>query len=443
MKKVFIGLLMATALIAGLTSCGKGGTTEEDLVVKKDEVLKVWSFTDELKRPLAYFEEHYGIQTELTIIPTADYATKVQPVLESGVGTPDVFTAEIAWLKRWTDLPYWENLSAEPYGVDAWAADYVPYVWDLGKDSNGNVRGISWQSTPGGFVYKRWIAREVWGDDSPEFIAEKFATMDGFMAAAEELKRAGYRIVPDEGAIRWFEKGSDPQPWVNENMELVLTDEQKAFLDYIKEMREKEYTAVAPEWSPAWFQAMSAPVPFNAGWDELEEGASNMVEVFGYVMPTWGLHHVIKPNAEETSGDWGLTSGPTPYFWGGTWLGIYHDSDNKGAAWEFVQMMTHDEEFLTWWYEETGDLLSYNVLTEKVKASAAEPFLGGQNHYEFFLNEAQSIKPGLITAYDQGIDQLWGEARKQYLESDATKEEVLAEFYDKVQNAYPEIKIPQ
>ena len=444
MRKLLSLLLVLALIIGSLAGCAKEEAEEPvvELEVNKDKVLKVWSFTDELKKPLEYFEENYGIKTELTIIPTADYPTKVQPVLESGVEAPDVFTAEIAWLKQWTDLPYWENLSKAPYNVDEWAADYVPYVFDLGKDAEGNVKGLSWQSTPGGFIYKKWVAREVWGDDSPEFVAEKLSSMEGFMAAAEELKAAGFRIVPDEGAVRWFEKGAEPKPWVDADGNMSLTQTQIDFMDVRKEMREKDYTAMAPEWSPAWFQSMAGAVPYNAGWDEVEGNSENMVEVFGYVMPTWGLHYVIKPNAEATSGDWGLTSGPSPYFWGGTWMGVYSGSDNKGAAWEFVQMMTHDEDFLTWWYEETGDLLSYNKVTDAVKDSASDEFLGGQNHYEFFLEEAKSITPGIVTAYDQGIDQLWGEAVKQFIETDVTKDEVIEEFYKKVKNAYPELVTP-
>ncbi|MBZ4663887.1 MAG: sugar transporter substrate-binding protein [Caloramator sp.] len=443
--KKYLGILLSTVLVTtSLVGCGPKKTSEdkEKLEVDKTKVLRVWSFTDELKEPLKYFEEKYGIKTELTIVPTENYASKLQPVLDSGVGAPDVFTAEIAWVKQWIDLPYWENLSGEPYNADKWADDYVPYVYNIGKDMNGNVKALSWQATPGGFIYKRWIARKVWGNDDPAFVAQKLSSMENFMKAAEELKQAGYKILPDEGAIRWFAKGSDPKPWVNEKNELQLTQAQIDFMDYQKKLRDNEYTALAPEWSPAWFASMQGPVPFNAGWDKVEDSKNNKVEVFGYVMPTWGLHYVIKPNAKETAGDWGLTSGPSPYFWGGTWIGIYSGSKNKGAAWEFVKMMTHDEEFLNWWYNKTGDLLSYKPVTEKVKDTAKDDFLKGQNHYEFFLKEAEKINPNIVTKYDQGIDTIWGNVVKEYIEGKKTKDAAINEFYKQVKNAYPEIKTP-
>ncbi|WP_035166231.1 ABC transporter substrate-binding protein [Caloramator sp. ALD01] len=444
--KKYLGILLSTVLVTtSLVGCGPKKTSEnkEKLEVDKTKVLRVWSFTDELKEPLKYFEQKYGIKTELTIVPTENYASKLQPVLDSGVGAPDVFTAEIAWVKQWIDLPYWENLSGEPYNADKWADDYVPYVYNIGKDMNGNVKALSWQATPGGFIYKRWIARKVWGNDDPAFVAQKLSSMENFMKAAEELKQAGYKILPDEGAIRWFAKGSDPKPWVNEKNELQLTQAQIDFMDYQKKLRDNEYTALAPEWSPAWFASMQGQIPINAGWEkDVNKVKGNKTEVFGYVMPTWGLHYVIKPNAKETAGDWGLTSGPSPYFWGGTWIGIYSGSKNKGAAWEFVKMMTHDEEFLNWWYKKTGDLLSYKPVTEKVKDTAKDEFLKGQNHYEFFLKEAEKINPNIVTKYDQGIDTIWGNVVKEYIEGKKTKDAAINEFYKQVKNAYPEIKTP-
>lgn len=444
MKKLLSAVLSMILITTLFVGCGsKTNKNAKELEINKDKVLRVWSFTDELKKPLEYFEKKYGIKTELTIIPTENYASKIQPVLESGVGAPDVFTAEIAWVKQWIDLPYWENLSEDPYNADEWEKDYVPYVFNLGKDSNGNVKALSWQATPGGFIYKRWIARKVWGNDDPAFVGEKLSSMENFFKAAEELKKAGYKIVPDEGAIRWFAKGSDPKPWVNEKNELQLTQAQIDSMDYQKKLRENEYTAMAPEWSPAWFASMQGPVPFNAGWDKLDKVKSDKkVEVFGYVLPTWGLHYVIKPNAKDTAGDWGLTSGPSPYFWGGTWIGVYSGSDNKGAAWEFVKMMTHDEEFLNWWYQQTGDLLSYKPVTDKVKDTASDKFLKGQNHYQFFLKEAEKINPNIVTKYDQGIDNIWGNVVSEYVNGKKTKEQAINEFYKQVKNAYPEIITP-
>ncbi|RSK25702.1 carbohydrate ABC transporter substrate-binding protein [Bacillus sp. HMF5848] len=447
MKKLLSTVLTLVLLVGVAAGCSSDESANDSSNgsegKKSDQVLKVWSFTDELTEPITTFEEKHGVKVELTIVPIADYPTKLKPALESGVGAPDVFTGEIAFLKQWTDRNYWENLSQEPYNVDEWADDYIPYVFDLGKDSEGNVKALSWQTTPGGIFYRRSIAEKVLGTDDPAEVGNMMSTWDGLFEVGEKLKADGYRLFPDEGAIRWFSKSEDPQPWVNENDELVMTQAKLDYFDQAKKLREKDYTAFAPEWSPSWFAAMDGPIAYNGGWDEVKEDAENKTEVFSYALPTWGLHSVLKTNVENTNGDWAVTTGPAPYFWGGTWLGIYSGSDNKELAWEFVKMMTHDEEFLKDWALEKGDVLSYLPVTNQIKDDFSEPFLGGQNNYTFFLEQAQKIEPGLVTKYDQQIDTLLGSHVLEYVEGKKTKEEALSDFYKAVKNAYPNIKTPE
>ncbi|MCA0989297.1 ABC transporter substrate-binding protein [Guptibacillus algicola] len=437
MKKI-VGLLMSLVLLLGVfAGCSNTESSGEAKDGKKKADLKVWSFTDELKKPITKFEEKNGVTVELTIVPIADYPTKLKPVLESGVGAPDVFTGEIAFLKQWVNAGYWENLSEKPYNVDEIADNYVPYVFDLGKDQNGDVRALSWQTTPGGLFYKRSIAKEVLGTDDPTEIGEMLSSMDKVFEVSEKMKEKGYRMFPDEGSIRWFAQGDNPQPWVNEKDELKLTDEKIEFLDYAKELRENSYTALAPEWSPSWFEAMDKPIKVK------EDGKETETEVFSYVLPTWGLHSVLKTNVKESNGDWAVTSGPSPYFWGGTWLGVYNKSENKELAYDFVKMMTQDDEFLTDWATETGDVLSYLPVTNKIKDDFSDEFLGGQNNYKFFLEQAKNIEPGIVTKYDQQLDTFYGNAVSEYVDGKKTKEAAIKEFYRKAQNAYPELKVPK
>ncbi|WP_413376517.1 ABC transporter substrate-binding protein [Alkalihalobacillus sp. 1P02AB] len=436
MRKLTLLFIALSACLVFVACSSSSGGSKDKLVI--------WSFTDELENQgaIAAYEEKFGVEVELTIIPIEDYPTRLRPVLESGQGAPDVFTGELAFIKDWVEQEYWENLSQEPYNVEDFKEDYVEYVFELGRNSHGEIKAVSWQTTPGGIFYRRSIAQEVLGTDDPNEVGHMFTTMDGLYEVGDKMKAAGYRLFPDEGAIRWFAQGQNPEAWVNENDELIMTEGRMNHFDYAKELREKDLTAFAPEWSPAWFAAMDGPINYNAGWDEVDENNTNEVEVFAYALPTWGLHSVLKENTEETIGDWALTNGPNPYFWGGTWLGIYTNSDKKEEAWDFIQMMTHDDEFLTEWALETGDVLSYLPVTEKIKDDFSEEFLGGQNNYTFFLEEAQSINPGIVTRYDQQMDTLFGNAVSEYVEGSKTKEEAIQEFYNLVRNAYPHITTP-
>jgi len=405
-----------------------------------DVDLVINSFTDELQYPIDVFEERHDVNIDLQIIPTENYVDTLRPALESGSGAPDIFTAEIIYLLDWVEQDYWATL--DDYGVEEWSDEYLEYVWEMGRNEAGEMKALSWQTTPGGIYYRRSIAEEVFGTDEPAELGEMFSTMDGLMEAGEQLADAGYRLFPDEGSVSPFTTGSNPQPWVDEDENLIVTEERLSYFDYAKEFRDNEYTALAPAWSPAWFASFNEPITYNAGWDEMEEGSST-TEVFGVTLPSWGLAHVLKTDATETAGDWAVTNGPTSFFGGGTWAGVYEGSENKDLAFEFIEMLVNDEEFLKEWIEETGDVLSHKGVMADISEGYEDDFLGGQNHYDYFLAEAEKIDPSNVTRYDQRLDQMFGTAVSAYVEGELSKEEALDSFYAEVQNAYPQITVNQ
>ncbi|MDZ7835075.1 MAG: hypothetical protein U5K84_06745 [Alkalibacterium sp.] len=93
------------------------------------------------------------------------------------------------------------------YDVDEWSDDYLDYVWELGRNEAGEMKALSWQTTPGGIYYRRSIAEEVFGTDDPDTIGEQMSTMDGLMEAGAQLEEAGYRLFPDEGSIATLHNG--------------------------------------------------------------------------------------------------------------------------------------------------------------------------------------------------------------------------------------------
>lgn len=445
--------LLSTAVL--LAACGNGngdgdtagdnGSDNGNGSAGGEQVnLVINSFTDELQAPIDEFmARHENVNIDLQIIPTENYVDTLRPALESGSGAPDIFTAEIVYLLDWIEQDYWMDLGE--FGVEDWSDEYVEYVWELGRAQDGNMKALSWQTTPGGIFYRRSIAEEVFGTDDHEELGEQFSTMEGLMEAGQMLADAGYRLFPDEGSISPFTMGNNPAPWVDEDENLVMTEERLSYFDFARELRDNRFTALAPAWSPSWFASFNEPITYNAGWDDLEDAddSDGTTEVFGVSLPSWGLPHVLKTDATETAGDWGVTNGPSSYFGGGTWIGIYEGTDHPEVAFEFIQMLVNDEEFLTDWVSETGDVLSHIGVMEEVSEGYEDEFLGGQNHYDFFLAEAENIDPSHITRYDQRLDQMFGSAVGAYVEGDLTQEEALEEFYAEVQNAFPQINVPQ
>ena len=71
--------------------------------------------------------------------------------------------------------------------------------------------------------------------------------------------------------------------------------------------------------------------------------------------------------------------------------------------------------------------------------SFASDFLGGQNPFAYFEPVAENIKIAPLSAYDQGCNEEFQNAMKNYFEGTATKEEALDLFYKAVVEKYPEL----
>lgn len=158
---------------------------------------------------------------------------------------------------------------------------------------DGNVRALSWQTTPGGIYYKRSIVKEALGTDDPAEVGEMMSSMDGLFEVGEKLKGKGYKLFPDEGSIR-FAQGDDSQAWGNEDTELVLTEGKQNYFANAKEFRENNLTALAPEWSPSWFEGMDKPIKVKEGGKETETEVISYVREHLEVVSDWnaeGLKH--------------------------------------------------------------------------------------------------------------------------------------------------------
>jgi multiple sugar transport system substrate-binding protein len=63
--------------------------------------------------------------------------------------------------------------------------------------------------------------------------------------------------------------------------------------------------------------------------------------VIFYPGPTWFISHVLKPNADETYGLWGMISPPGGSFsWGGTAYSIPVGAQNPELAWHAIRWLT-------------------------------------------------------------------------------------------------------
>lgn len=465
-------LLLAAVMVVSLAACGDTATTEkaddktetktetttetteEDSgeEVAKEGKLVVWTLAADLEQFSAYYmEKNPGVEVETVVIAPADYPTKVQSALLGGETEPDIIVGEPQMLEDMYDAGFFEDLNQAPYNAQDYADLIVDYVWEVGQDSEGIQRAISYQITPAGFYYRRDIAETVFGTSDPVEVGKLFKDYPTIIQTGETLKAAGYKIFASDAETNYF---SGDSAWVIDGT-LNVDQARFDYMDLCVSLFQNELTAFASQWAAPWYQAMKGPVPLLTaetqwGTDEMNiwdaenfaaatEG-SETVEVFAYGLPAWGVL-TMRDNYGDTKGKWGVASGPSYGFGGGTFIGISANSERKELAWDYLKFCTLTEDTMEWWIVKSeGDTVSYIPTLEKHAEDANEVY-GGQQLYKFWLEQAQGIDYSKVTRYDKAIGDAWGAAITAVKTGEKSKEDAIAEFYDIVESTYPELTV--
>lgn len=462
--KKLAALLMTAVLVFSFAGCGTEesnettGSTSSESVAQgggSEEAtgkLVVWTLASDLEQfSDHYMELHPGVEIETVVIAPADYPTKVEAALLGGMTEPDIIVGEPQMLENMFEAGFFEDLNQAPYNAQDYADQVVDYVWEVGQDADGIQRAISYQITPAGFYYRRDIAETVFGTSDPVEIGKLFADYSTIIETGETLKAAGYKIFASDAEVNYF---SGDSAWVVDG-KLNVDQARFDYMDLVVDLYQNELTAFASQWAAPWYQAMSGPVPLLTaetqwGTDDMNiwdaesfnaatEGAET-VEVFAYGLPAWGTL-VMRDNYGETRGQWGVTSGPSYGFGGGTFIGISASSERKDLAWDYLKFSTLTEDTMEWWLETSeGDTVSFIPTLEKHADDANEVY-GGQNLYQFWMEQAKGIDYSKVTKYDKAIGDAWGEAISSIKTGQMSKEDAIANFYDVVASTYPELEI--
>ncbi len=290
---------------------------------------------------------------------------------------------------------------------------------------NGHVYGMAWQVCPGALFYRRSLAKAYLGTDDPVEVQKYVANLEKFVETAKLLKEKSNGkcdIVSSSGDMFMPYKGARKQPWVV-NDKLVVDPAMEQFMDMCKTLHDENLDGRVGQWSEGWFAGMKGT---------LKDEKGNPVEVFCYLLPTWGLHYVLKQNSPDTAGDWAMCAGPANYYWGGTWIAAYKNTKNPNAAKEMIKYLATDDTFLTAYAKSSGDTVGNLNVQNALKDSFSDPYLAGQNHYKEFCEMAKGIDGSLIQGTDQQIEALFNEATAAYANGEKTKEQALKDFKDQV-----------
>ena len=471
MKKKILATLLSLSMVAAmLVGCGGGDSTgapaadaggaeaeapaadagagTETAAPSGDgsQVINVYAFTDEVPNMLQkYIDMHpeFGYELNTTIIATTDGA--YQPALDQalasgGADAPDLYCAEAAFVLKYTQGD--ASGYAAPYadlGIDVDAklkeADIAQYSVDIGTNPDGQVVALGYQATGGAFIYRRSIAKDVFGTDDPAEISKAIGggtgSWDTFFDAAEQLKAKGYGIISGDGDLWHAVENSSDTAWIVDG-KLNIDPKREEFLDLSKKLKDNGYHNDTQDWQDAWFADM--------------QGVGEK-PIFGFFGPAWLINYTMAPNCggsavgEGTYGDWAVCEPPIGFFWGGTWLLANKDSEKKDAVKQLIEWVTLDSSDTgLQYYWANGTMVEGEVGTKDCVASGtvmsksdgAVDFLGGQNMFDVFVPANSYANGKNLTQYDETINQYWRDAVREYTAGNLSREDAIAAFKQNV-----------
>ncbi len=438
MKKKVLSVVLAASMMAGMTAISLPVWAEEE-----GSVLNIQCWNEEFKSRVT---DHYpgyeevdattgkigDVTVNWIITPSDDNAYQnnldnVLPENESADADSkvDIFLVEADYALKYVNSDVEVTVPLEDLGItDEDLAQQYQYTKDVVTDADGKLRGASWQACSAGLIYNREAAKEVLGTDDPAEVQEAVKDWATFNETATKLKDAGYKIVSTVNDTYRTYSNNVSAPWVQDG-KIVIDDNIMQWVDDAKALVDAEETTTAELWSDDW-----------------SKGFYPDGKVFAYFGPAWLINFSMAADTEGSianQGGWALTEGPQGFYWGGTWICAAKGTDNQTLVKDIILQMTTNKDILKEIVEKDSDCVNNKELLDELAAdeSFGNAVLGGQNPYAQLSAGAENVDMSNISFYDQGCNESFQGAMKNYFEGNATKDEALEQFYKEVEEKYP------
>ncbi len=339
----------------------------------------------------------------------------------------DMFLIEADYAKKYIDADANVAMPLKDLGItsDDLSKQYK-YTQDVVTDANGDLRGTSWQACSAGLIYNRAAAKEVLGTDDPAEVQKAVADWDTYNETAKKMADAGYLMQSTVNDTYRVYSNNVSGPWVQDG-KVVIDDNIKKWVDDSKAQVDAKETTTAELWSDDWSKGF------------YPEG-----KVFCYFGPAWLINFSMKADDEKSiaaQGGWGLVNGPQGFFWGGTWICAAQGTDNPSLVKDIMLKMTTDDDIMKEIAQKDSDCVNNKEVLKALASddSGSNKVLGGQNPYQMLADGAEKVDMSNISIYDQGYNEEFQKAMKNYFDGNASYDDALAQFKSAIVEKYPEL----
>jgi multiple sugar transport system substrate-binding protein len=298
--------------------------------------------------------------------------------------------------------------------------DYVPYVSALGRDSRGRLRGVTDNSSPAGFLYRRSLAKKYLGIDTPEQLSAQLTQWSDVVTLGREVKKAGggkVHLIADY-AIIVQDARHQMDPWVTDK-KFTVDPRWNQILDIAR--------TVYDEGLDAKLEAFSAP--WGAAWNNAS------VVMFGW--PSWAASSNIDPHA--TGDDWGLAKGPSPEYEGGRYTFVYKNSPRKKLAYKYLEFLA-GAEWQNYNLQQTQNMPGLKSVFEQNRSTYKPALFGGQPILDVYEPIALAIPPRPANPDSESVEALFNTAVSDGMRAGRTNAQIFDSLKAAVRSQLPDVK---
>lgn len=443
LKRVLTGTLALAMAASMMAACGKddssnGSTNNSGGGDKGDKIdFNVYTFSNETEEMINIFlEDNPDIAEKYNFVyQMKSEADEVIQMVASDLpqGMIDLFVADADYAQMFASFD--DTASMADFGITFNADEYYKYTLDF-CNVDGVQMALSHQAAPGAVLYRRSVAKEVLGSDDPATVQAAMSNWDKFLELADQVKeKTGRPMVCGIDEVKRTFMANRDGAWVKDGAFYCDTATFTKYLEVTKTLADKDEVHYKDnmQWNPNWTADMA----------DIEGNGP-----FCFFGCSWFLHFTIRPGSlanekdgevvgNGTFGDWGLVQGPMPYFWGGTWWygskNAAADEGKKEVVKKIIEYFCVNDDNIESYMTKKGDFSSKPAVNEKLKST--NDFLGGQDHYEIFREQAPNIKADNCTQYDNTFNTAVNNATTAYVINGKDIDTVLKELEDEVKTA--------
>lgn len=385
MRKSALKLMAAVCAITTLTGCGSvnQGSATNNQGNNKETTITVWSWDVGVEKTVAGFEkENPDIKVKVQNVGSgSEQYQQLDNAIQAGSGVPDLLQFEYFALPLFAIPGKLADLSQ--FGADKLKDQYTVAAWN-DVTVNGKTYALPYDYGSLTMFYNKKTFEKAGITEAPK-------TWDDYYEAAKKIRALGdnYYIVNDGSdifllmALIW-QAGGRPFTVDGNKTKIDFHDEgsAKAIAFWDKMVKEDLVDTKMSNWSDEWNRGLNdgtLATQINGGWlvSSLPERAADEAGNF-IVSPL--------PQWEE-----GLSASSEL---GGSSYAIPEKSENKEAAYKFLEYMTSGDGVQTRVNEMQAFVPNLSVLDDESWQTKKVDFYGDQNFNKTLSDVAKSVSTG-------------------------------------------------